>query len=380
MGILWPHSNTAPRTSADRRAPGALVYFYQAGTTTPRSTFQDANLTTPHPHPIVADAYGRFPAVFIDFGAYRERVKTAGNTQLWDTDNIPNPAPVAPEDGIDATSTSLLLTGEVFFRFKDGVRDGAVRANGRSIGNTSSGASERANPDCEALFVELWNAMDNTACPVLSGGVPTSRGANAAADFAANKALTLPDLRGRSPLGLDQMGAGSAGRLVSPVPGAADANKPGYAVGAHTHALSTAEMAAHTHSGTTASTGTSHTHTFSIASSGAHTHAGTTGVQSASHSHSHNQPAHKNRSYSTPGFAGDTWGGADTPTSTGIQSADHTHDFSISSSGAHTHSGTTDSDAGSLHTHTFTTDTGTGSATAHNNVQSGVLGTWYIKL
>ncbi len=82
MGILWPHSNTVARTNADRRAPGALAYFFEAGTTTPRATYQDADLTTPHAHPVVADAYGRFPAVFVGFGAYRERVKTAGNTTL----------------------------------------------------------------------------------------------------------------------------------------------------------------------------------------------------------------------------------------------------------------------------------------------------------
>ena len=101
MGILWPHSNTVMRTNADRRAPGALAYFFEAGTTTPRTTYQDADLTAPHTHPVVADAYGRFPAVFIDFGSYRERVKTAGNTQLWDTDDIPNPPPTDPGEGVD---------------------------------------------------------------------------------------------------------------------------------------------------------------------------------------------------------------------------------------------------------------------------------------
>src|SRR6185295_7196687 len=124
MGILWPHSNTIARTNADRRAPGALAYFFQAGTTTPRTTYHDADLTTPHAHPVVADAYGRFPAVFIDFGPYRERVTTAGNTQLWDTDDIPNPAPTDPGEGVSAEA--LLQTGEVFFRFKDGARTGAV--------------------------------------------------------------------------------------------------------------------------------------------------------------------------------------------------------------------------------------------------------------
>ena len=154
MGILWPHSNTVARTNADRRAPGALAYFFEAGTMTPRTTYQGADLTTPHAHPVVADAYGRFPAVFLDFGSYRERVKTAGNTQLWDTDKIPNPAPFDEEVGVD--EDALLKVGEVFFKFTNGTRNGAVRANGRSIGNATSGATERANVDCIALFTELY--------------------------------------------------------------------------------------------------------------------------------------------------------------------------------------------------------------------------------
>ena len=258
MGILWPHSNTAPRTNADKRAPGALAYFFEAGTTTPRTTYQDADLTTPHVHPVVADAYGRFPAVFIDFGSYRERVKTAGGTQLWDTDDIPNPAPTEPDDGVAEGSSLLLQTGDVFFRFKSGTRNGAVRANGKSIGNTGSGATERANPDTFLLYEELYLSMDNTACPVLTNlGAPTTRGANAAADFAANKAITLPDLRGRSPFGLETMGNSAAGRMSSTVPGytaSADgeghgAGLPGYAVGLNTHTLQTSELAAHNHTG-----------------------------------------------------------------------------------------------------------------------------------
>lgn len=87
---------------------------------------------------------------------------------------------------------------------------GWVLASGRTIGNASSGATERANADTSALFSALWSAYSNTVCPV-SGG----RSGSAAADFAANKTITLPDKRGRVSVGRDNMGGSTAGRVTS---------------------------------------------------------------------------------------------------------------------------------------------------------------------
>lgn len=70
---------------------------------------------------------------------------------------------------------------------------GWVKANGSTIGSAASGAT-RANADTAALFEVLWNI---SAFAILtSAGAGSTRGASAAADFAANKRLTLPDLRG----------------------------------------------------------------------------------------------------------------------------------------------------------------------------------------
>jgi|GEM_PF-1120967 len=89
---------------------------------------------------------------------------------------------------------------------------GWVRMNARTIGNASSGASERANADTENLFTFLWTHYSDSVCAVSSG-----RGASAAADYAANKTIALPDLRGRALFGLDDMGNSAASRLGSVV-------------------------------------------------------------------------------------------------------------------------------------------------------------------
>jgi hypothetical protein len=106
--------------------------------------------------------------------------------------------------------TTILATGDIKVSYGTGVLSGFVRANGRTIGSATSGATERANADCQALFQYLWGADANLA---VSGG----RGASAAADWAANKTITLPDWRGRALAGLDDMGNTAAGRLSSTI-------------------------------------------------------------------------------------------------------------------------------------------------------------------
>lgn len=72
---------------------------------------------------------------------------------------------------------------------------GWLRLDGRTIGSAASGATSRANGDTFALYSALWAEYDNTRLPIqTSGGVAGLRGASAAADFAANKRMPLPNL------------------------------------------------------------------------------------------------------------------------------------------------------------------------------------------
>lgn len=46
--------------------PAAKLYFYATGTSTPQNTYQDADLTTAHANPVVADSAGYFSPIFLD--------------------------------------------------------------------------------------------------------------------------------------------------------------------------------------------------------------------------------------------------------------------------------------------------------------------------
>lgn len=68
--------------------PGALLYFYTAGTTTPLNTYSDKDLTTPNAHPVVADANGLFGQIFLGSGTYDVVLKTSAGATVWTAEDV----------------------------------------------------------------------------------------------------------------------------------------------------------------------------------------------------------------------------------------------------------------------------------------------------
>lgn len=218
-------------------APGCKLFIIQAGTTsTPQNAYQDTALTQVLPNPLTCDAAGRLGQFFVADGLIKVRLQTAAGVQITTLDNILVIGPSSGGGGGGGTidPTTIFQTGAFMQFYGTGTLTGWVRANGRTIGSATSGATERANADTQALFVYLWGADANLA---VSGG----RGASAAADYAANKTITLPDLRGRAIAGLDDMGSSAAGRLTSTYFGASGTCL-GCAGGAESRTLTLAQL------------------------------------------------------------------------------------------------------------------------------------------
>jgi len=265
---------------------------------------------------------------------------------------------------ISSRGISLIPTGVMLPYGATSAPNGWVRANGRTIGNASSSATERANADTETLFAFLWNNYADAVCAVSSG-----RGASAAADYAANKTIALPDLRGRGLFGLDDMGNSASGRLGSVI---TTATTNGASGGAETTTLAEGNLPSHTH------TLANHTHgvsgTSGIESVG-HAHGFTTG-NAGTHTHGYSY-AYRSGTLTSAGGAGNSyWAGDATPSSTTASSGDHSHSGTTGSQDVnHTHAINITSGAPSTNT-----SGATGSGTAFSNMPPAFLSTIIIKL
>jgi len=131
--------------------------------------------------------------------------------------------------------------GDLKMRFGE-VEDGWLYCDGCTIGNPSSGA-DFTGSGYQSLFEHLWNSASNSQLPIEnSSGTPTTRGADAASDWLADKRMPVPDLRGRMPLGQDDMGGSSANRVSS-----SQADVMGGSGGDDTHTLTESEIPPHNH-------------------------------------------------------------------------------------------------------------------------------------
>jgi hypothetical protein len=68
---------------------GALLYFYQTGTTTPQTVYSDSGATVALSNPVPADSGGLFPAIYLsNVNAYKTILKTAGDVLVRTTDPV----------------------------------------------------------------------------------------------------------------------------------------------------------------------------------------------------------------------------------------------------------------------------------------------------
>jgi hypothetical protein len=67
--------------------PGAKLYFYEAGTTTPLDVYSDAALSTAISQPVVSDSAGRFEDIFMAADDYKVVLKSSADVTVWTVDD-----------------------------------------------------------------------------------------------------------------------------------------------------------------------------------------------------------------------------------------------------------------------------------------------------
>lgn len=155
---------------------GALLFFYQTGTVTPQATYSNQGLTVPNANPVVADAEGVFPNIFLSSSpAYKVTLQDANGVEQWTAD------PVGP-----ATFGGIpnFLVGVALFFTGNSIPSGAVALFGQRVSRTDF-------PLTFAALGTTWGSGDGTTN------------------------FNLPDMRGRGAAGVDNMGGAPANRLTS---------------------------------------------------------------------------------------------------------------------------------------------------------------------
>lgn len=222
------------------------LYFIQAGTVdTPQNAYSDVDLTSALPNPLECDASGRLQQFFLADGKIKVLLTDKNGAEVLSADNVLVIGSAAG-GGSTVDPNAIYQTGDIKARWGTGVHSGWVRANGRTIGSASSGATERANSDTQTLW-EYICTNDTTLRATISGGYSGS----CANDYAANKTIQLPDYRGRNIAGLGDMGNSATTDLTSTYCGA-DPTVLGQACGAQSKTLAQANLPSGALSGSSA--------------------------------------------------------------------------------------------------------------------------------
>jgi hypothetical protein len=118
QGTLWFQPIQHFTDANNVNVAGAKAYFYLAGTLTPVAVYSDVGLTTPWTQPVVANASGIFPAIFLTPGvAYKVDVQTAGGVSLtnYPQDNqLSVPASAATVDTSVVAGEALMAGDGVY--------------------------------------------------------------------------------------------------------------------------------------------------------------------------------------------------------------------------------------------------------------------------
>lgn len=141
---------------------GAELYFYATGTTTPQAVYSDEGLTTPLTNPVVANAAGRWPVIYLDESlAYRVVLKDADGVTLDDAD---------PYDGsiADSLSASLQAIADSAIAAKV---ESIASAEGAEISATAAAAAASTSADMAQYLLVLGRYYATYAAGVAATSV-----------------------------------------------------------------------------------------------------------------------------------------------------------------------------------------------------------------
>lgn len=146
--------------------PGAKLYAYDAGTTTPKDTYSSYLLSTPNSNPVVADSGGLFGAVWQALeGRYKFVLKDADDNTIWTDDYVE-----------DAGPAILTTRGDVLTYDATGYKRLALGAANKVLGSDGTDLAYLTVPLLDGA--NIWtaaNVFEQTADNTNPGPIVTLR-------------------------------------------------------------------------------------------------------------------------------------------------------------------------------------------------------------
>ena len=261
---------------------GGKVFYYQPGGTTPKTTYQDINLTTPNSNPVILDGSGM--ALVWGTGIYRQVVQDRLNNQIWDTTTSVatgsgGGGPTATGDG-DLVGTikpwaGMSAPNQYVFAFGQELNRTTFSALFTAITSTQGAFCTSGNNILSGLSdtTNFWIGMPVEVSCVPSGfttitaktssTVTMAATANASTNVNAtffpwgrgngSTTFNVPDYRGLLPVGNNNMGGIASTNISNAIFGSKGANSVGASgglIGGPSITLLTSNLPPYTPSGT----------------------------------------------------------------------------------------------------------------------------------
>lgn len=144
--------------------PGAKLYFYQTGTSTPQAVYTDADLSVAHDQPIEADGAGVFEPIYLDptLPHYRVTYTTSADVLIYTWDDYPSNQNVQQSMRLESTAPELWLYDT----------DGTVNARKVRIRVNGQIFEISLSNDAENSFTEFFSYNPSNSSVELLGLVP----------------------------------------------------------------------------------------------------------------------------------------------------------------------------------------------------------------
>ena len=162
----------------------AKAYFYETGTTTAKTTYSNAGLTSANTNPVVADANGRFGDIYLVAGRYKVVLATSADVTIDTLDPVDATSQLIAQSSAPGTTYPFLryyntTDGRVYRRnaansawLDEGLVDELINAASVSEALTGTSTSKAITPDSLAA---IWQrGTDIASASTLS--LPASGG------------------------------------------------------------------------------------------------------------------------------------------------------------------------------------------------------------